>query len=63
VNETIEVIKRRRSIRRYKPEQIPDHLLQEILECALLASNARNQQKWHFTVVQNKEVLTKWLTL
>jgi nitroreductase len=48
MNETIEVIKHRGSIRRYKPEQIPDHLLQEILECALLAPNARNQQKWHF---------------
>ncbi|MEM3873889.1 MAG: nitroreductase family protein [Candidatus Bathyarchaeia archaeon] len=59
MNETIEVIKRRRSIRKFKPEQIPDHMLQEILECALLAPNARNQQKWHFTLIQNKEVLKK----
>ncbi|MCS7124742.1 MAG: nitroreductase family protein [Candidatus Bathyarchaeota archaeon] len=59
MNETIEVIKRRRSIRKFKPEQIPDSYLQEILECAILAPNARNQQKWHFTVIQNREVLDK----
>jgi nitroreductase len=63
MNETIEVIKRRRSIRRYKPEQIPDAYLQEILDCALLAPNARNQQKWHFTVIQNKEMLNKMASL
>jgi nitroreductase len=63
MNETIEVIKRRRSIRKFKPEQIPDHLLQEILECALLAPNARNQQKWHFTVIQNREVLNKMVNI
>jgi len=59
MNETIEVIKRRRSIRKFKPEQIPDAYLQEILECAILAPNARNQQKWHFTIIQNKEMLNK----
>jgi len=59
MNETIEVIKRRRSIRKFKPKQIPDEYLQEILECAILAPNARNQQKWYFTVIQNKETLDK----
>jgi len=59
MNETIEVIKRRRSIRKFKPEQIPDKYLQEILECAILAPNARNQQKWHFTVIQNREMLNR----
>ncbi|MGB9683590.1 MAG: nitroreductase family protein [Candidatus Bathyarchaeales archaeon] len=63
MNETIEVIKRRRSIRRFKPEQIRDSDLQEILECALLAPNARNQQKWHFTVIQNEEVLNKMASI
>ncbi|MEM3770493.1 MAG: nitroreductase family protein [Candidatus Bathyarchaeia archaeon] len=63
VNEAIEVIKCRRSIRKFKPEQIPDHMLREILECALLAPNARNQQKWHFTVIQNKEVLKKMVEI
>jgi nitroreductase len=63
MNETIVVIKRRRSIRRFKPERIPDSYLQEILECALLAPNARNQQKWHFTVIQNKDLLNKMVNI
>ncbi|MDH7477155.1 MAG: nitroreductase family protein [Candidatus Bathyarchaeota archaeon] len=63
MNETIKVIKSRRSIRRFKTEQIGDSELQGILECALLAPNARNQQKWHFTVIQNKDVLNKMVNI
>lgn len=57
MNETIRVIKGRRSIRKFKAAQIPDSALQEILDCALLAPNARNQQKWHFTVIQKNDML------
>ncbi|MEM2975730.1 MAG: nitroreductase [Candidatus Bathyarchaeia archaeon] len=63
MNETIKVIKNRRSIRKFKTDQIPDEFLNEILECAILAPNARNQQKWHFTVIQNKNVLAKIVSL
>ncbi|MEM2767962.1 MAG: nitroreductase family protein [Candidatus Bathyarchaeia archaeon] len=59
MNETIRVIKSRRSIRRFKPTQIPDAELQEILECAIHAPSAMNQQKWHFTVIQNRDVLNE----
>lgn len=57
MNETIRVIKSRRSIRKFKATQILDSALQEILECAILAPNAGNQQKWHFTVIWNRDVL------
>ncbi|MGC8895271.1 MAG: nitroreductase family protein [Candidatus Bathyarchaeia archaeon] len=63
MNETIKIIKSRRSIRLFKAEQIRDSELQEILECALLAPNARNQQKWHFTVIQNRDVLNRMVNL
>ncbi|HOK64836.1 MAG TPA: nitroreductase family protein [Bacillota bacterium] len=59
MTETIEIIKRRRCVRKYKPDQIPDSALNEIMECALLAPNAMNQQKWHFTVIQDEEILKK----
>lgn len=52
MNEAIQVIMRRRSIRKYKPDQIPDADIQTIVECGLLAPSAINQQKWHFSVVQ-----------
>jgi len=59
MNETIRVIKKRRSIRRFKEEQISDSEINEILLSALLAPNASNRQKLHFTVIQNKDLLDK----
>ncbi len=59
MNETIKIIKNRRSIRKFKEKQVTDSELQEILDCALHAPNARNQQKWHFTVIQNKDMLDR----
>ena len=59
MNETLKVIKKRRSIKQYKAEQIPDSELQQILEAAIYAPNARNAQTWHFTVIQNKNMLDK----
>jgi nitroreductase len=59
MNETLAVIKKRRSIRKYKPEQIGDKELETIMEAAIYAPSAMNQQKWHFTVIQNREILAK----
>ncbi len=59
MNETLTIIRRRRSIRKYKQEQIAEAELQAILDAAIYAPNARNQQKWHFTVVQNQATLER----
>lgn len=58
VNETIKIIKQRRSIRSYKNEQISEEELRAVLEAGLYAPNA-GDQAWHFTVVQNKELLNR----
>lgn len=59
MNKTLEVLKKRRSVRKYKPEQIRDADLETIMEAAIYAPSAMNQQKWHFTVIQNREKLDK----
>ncbi|SPF42926.1 Nitroreductase family protein [Candidatus Desulfosporosinus infrequens] len=59
MNETIQTILNRRSIRAYKQEQIKDDDLQIILNAGMYAPSAMNQQSWHFTAVQNKETLQK----
>jgi len=59
MNETIKTILSRRSIRNYKDEQIQDEELQAILEAGKFAPSAMNQQSWHFTVIQNKEMLMR----
>jgi len=58
-NETLAVIRNRRSIRQYNTRQITDSELNAILEAALFAPTAANQQKWHFTIVQSNAVLAK----
>lgn len=59
MNETVNSILSRRSIRKFKSEQISDEDLQVILEAGKFAPSAMNQQPWHFTVIQNKAVLQK----
>jgi len=53
--EVFEAIETRRSIRKYKPSNIPNEHLKKILEAARLAPSARNRQPWHFIVVQGSE--------
>jgi nitroreductase len=55
-NETLRIIKQRRSIRSYKDQQIKDEELSVMLEAGQYAPNA-GDQAWHFTVVQNKDLL------
>lgn len=57
MNQTLEIIKNRRSIRSYTEEQISKEDLQAIVEAGLFAPSGNNQQSWHFTVVQNKKIL------
>jgi nitroreductase len=58
VNKTLKIIKQRRSIRSFKDEQIREEELQAVLEAGLYAPNA-GDQAWHFTVIQNKELLDR----
>ncbi|NLP36083.1 MAG: nitroreductase family protein [Firmicutes bacterium] len=57
MNETLNVIKSRRSIRKFTEKQLQEEDLQAILEAALFAPSAGNAQPWHFTVVQNKALI------
>jgi nitroreductase len=51
----MEVVRQRRSIRRYKPDPVPDEILNQILEAARLAPSGGNRQPWHFIVVKDPE--------
>jgi len=57
-HDTLKIIRQRRSIRSFKDEQIKEEELQAVLEAGLYAPNAGNQA-WHFTVIQNKELLDR----
>lgn len=58
----LDVIFRRRSIRNYRSEPIPDDTLRNILEAGRLAPSADNAQPWHFIVVTEPEIKEKLAT-
>jgi nitroreductase len=55
MNETMSVLLNRRSIRRFKPEQIKDEELNAVLEAGRYAPSGGNQQAALFVVVQEQE--------
>lgn len=57
--EFTEVVRRRRSIRRYKDTPVPRESIVRVLEAARLAPSAGHRQPWHFIVVQDKETIGK----
>ena len=54
-----DVIKTRRSIRKYKGTPVPRESLMKILEAARIAPSAGHRQPWHFVVVEDKETIEK----
>lgn len=62
-----DVIKNRRSIRKYKPDEVPEEYITEIINSARIAPSGSNKQPWAFIVVNKKEIiqklgLPKWAT-
>ena len=57
MNETLQTIKARRSVRAYMEQQVSAEDLNLILEAATYAPNGMHLETWHFTAIQNKEVL------
>jgi len=54
-SETLRVLKERRSIRKFKPQQISDAELEAVLEAATYAPSGKNRQPCIIIAVQNKE--------
>lgn len=59
MNETIQTIMTRKSIRAYTGEAVSDGDIATIVDCGLRAATAMNRQPWHLSVVQNRELLNK----
>jgi nitroreductase len=57
--DVFEAISKRRSIRKYKSDEVEDEKLQKILESARIAPSAANRQEWKFIVVKDAETRHK----
>ncbi len=55
--EGFETIVTRRSIRKYTAEPVSEELIKKLLDAAMSAPSAGNQQPWHFVVVTDRAVL------
>ena len=51
-----EIIGTTRSMRRLKPDPVPDGLIKQILEAGTAAANGGNSQTWRFLVVKDIEI-------
>lgn len=56
-NEVERVILRRRSVRLYKNEQVPEELIKRILEAGRFAPSAGNCQPWKFVVLREPKII------
>ncbi|MFY9638649.1 MAG: nitroreductase family protein [Methanobacterium sp.] len=57
--DTLEVIKTRRSIRKYKDEAISDNILKELLEAGMSGPTGGNNRPWEFIIINDHEILRK----
>jgi nitroreductase len=55
--DTLEAILTRRSVRQYQDRPVPPELVELLLKAAMQAPSARNQQPWHFLVLNDRERL------
>lgn len=58
-NALLKLVKSTRSIRRFKPDPIPDEYIDKIIEVARWAPSGFNQQPWEFVVVKKAELRKK----
>lgn len=57
INETLTIIRNRRSTRIFLRDQLKDEEVKAIIEAAIYAPSGHNKQPWHFSVIQKKEIL------
>ncbi|MEM5836630.1 MAG: nitroreductase family protein [Candidatus Aenigmatarchaeota archaeon] len=55
----LEVIRKRRSIRKFKNKEVEEKKLKEILKAAMFAPSAMHLRPWEIVVVKNKETKEK----
>ena len=55
--DAMEAILTRRSVRKYTSQTVSDDLVKKLLEAAMAAPSAGNEQPWHFVVITDRAAL------
>lgn len=53
----VEAISRKRAVRRYRPEPLPEEVVRQILEAGRRAQSSKNSQPWQFIAIQERDTL------
>ena len=52
-----DMILTRRSIRTYTKQDIPEHVIHDLLDAAMSAPSAGNEQPWQFILINKRKLL------
>lgn len=52
-------MRRTRQVRDFRPDPVPDHVLEQILDVARWTGSAMNRQPWTFVVIRDRRRLTE----
>lgn len=55
-----QAIRSRHAVRSYTRQNVAEQDVQRLLEAAVRAPNARNEQPWSFVIVQNRDLLERY---
>ena len=56
MQDIFEIIGTTRSMRRLKPDPVPDEMIKTILEAGTAAANGGNNQTWRFLVIKDQAI-------
>ena len=59
IDDFLLLVKKRRSIRTFKPDPIPEQYIEKVLEAARWAMSGGNGQPWEFIVVKDHDIRNK----
>jgi nitroreductase len=59
VNEVIRNIYLRRAVRDYKPVDVPDDIIKELIKAGTYAPSAMNKQPWRFVVIKDRNTIAR----
>ncbi len=59
MNDVFKNIYLRRAVRDYKPQDVPDDIIRELIKAGTYAPSAMNRQPWRFVVVKDSSVIAR----
>ncbi len=59
IDSFLDLVRKRRSIRSFKPDAVPDEYIEKLLEAGRWAMSGANGQPWEFIVIKDEETKNK----